>query len=88
MEYSVIDYIIHSDTDINQIVEFSEEHQKLERKIERVCTALRETLTEEQKEQLDKLEELETQARCISGEKYFKAGMKLGVRLVAESMFD
>lgn len=88
MEHSIIDYIIHSDTDINQMAEFNEEHQKIERKLERVCTAFRETLTEEQKEQLDKLQELATLERCILGEKYFKAGMKIGVRLVAESMFD
>ena len=36
----------------------------------------------------DKFEETQTEELCEAIKSYFKAGMKIGIRVVAEGMFD
>ena len=88
MEYSVIDYIIHNDDEIRQKIETNLEYQKILRRKDRIYEKLIEKLTDEQKELFDKLDDTEAEEMNEIILSYFKAGMKLGIRIVAEGMFD
>ena len=87
MEHSIINYILHNDY-THKAVKYSEEYKKVSDKRFKVYEKLRNMLTDEQREQFDLFEELETEERCLKSESYFKLGVKVGVRLVSECMFD
>lgn len=87
MEYSVIDYIIHSDDELRKRIETNVEYQDILRRQERLFEKLRNTLNDEQKELFEKFEENATDELNEITVMFFKMGMKLGIRLAAESMF-
>lgn len=87
MEHSIIDYILHND-ETHEAVRNSKEYNKVSDKRYKIHNKLREMLTEEQREEFDKYIDLELEEFALSNEAYFKLGIKMGVRLVSESMFD
>ena len=64
------------------------EYQKLKALAEKNENLLRETLSDEQKELLDKLTECITDISSISERDMFIAGFKLGVKLMIDVMKD
>ena len=88
MEHSVIDYIIHNDDEMRKKIETSVEYEGILRRKDRIYEKLNNTLNDWQKELMNRLEDNEAEElnEIIVG--YFKAGMKLGIRIVAEAMFD
>ena len=88
MEHSVIDFILNEDIDIPDKVYGELQSSKSIKKRDKYYNQLREMLTDEQKNLFDKYCELEVDEIRISNDTYFKEGVKIGVRIVAESMFD
>ena len=88
MEQSIIDYLVYSTGNIMQSVEEDKEYKEISNNRYKVYERLYKMLTKEQREVFDKFEELETDERSRKVEIYLKAGIKMGMRLVAESMFD
>ena len=87
MEHSVIDYLLHND-DTHEAIKYSKEYKKVSDTRYKIYNELMAMLTEEQKEKLDKFVNLEIDEFALSNEAYFKSGLKAGVRLVSECMFD
>lgn len=87
MEHSIIDFFLHND-DTHEAVKYSEEYKKVSDKRYKIYKELTEILTEEQKEQFEKFVNLEIDEIALSNEAYFRLGVKVGVRLVSECMFD
>ena len=88
MEHSVIDYIMHTDDDLRKKIETTVEHKHILRKKDKFHEKFIATLTDKQKEDFDKCIELDLEELCVVVESYFKAGVKIGARFVAESMYD
>ena len=88
MEHSVIDYIINSNEEMHKKIEITVNYQNILRRKNRVYEKLIDMLNEEQKELFDKYMDNEDEEQGEIREGYFKMGMKFGIRLVAESMFD
>lgn len=87
MEHSIIDFLLHND-DTHETVKYSEEYKKVSDKRYKIYKELTEILTEEQKEQFEKFVNLEIDEIALSNDAYFRLGVKVGVRLVSECMFD
>ena len=87
MEHSIIDIILHRDKTHEEIPE-TKEYKEISDKRYKIYEKFREMLNDEQKKIFDEFEELETEERCIKAENYFRAGVKVGVRLASECMFD
>lgn len=87
MDQSVIDYIYYND-DMRNKIETDAEFEKLELRSGRVIEKLKAMLTEEQKEIFERLEEVVMEEYNIACKLYFRQGMKVGIRVVAEGMFD
>lgn len=87
MEHSVIDFILNEDMDISGKVYVKLQDSDKVRERDKFYNQLRDMLTDEQKNLFDKYCELEVDETRISNDTYFKEGVKIGVRLVAESMF-
>ena len=87
MEHSIIDFIVHDD-DMHASVKYSKEYEKVSDKRYKIHDKLREMLSDEQKELFDRYVNLELDEFALSNEAYFKFGLKVGARFVAESMYD
>ena len=88
MENSVIDYIYETDQTIYDEVEKSKEYREASELVLKVYNKLKETLTDEQKEEFEKFIDNEGECETIKNRITFRCGVKYGVRIVAESMFD
>ncbi len=88
MEHSIIDFIMNNDEETCKKVQADIKYKKISEKRYEIYLQLYEMLTKEQKEFFDKFEDLEIDELCRSTEIYFKEGVKVGIRLVAESMFQ
>ena len=89
MEHSVIDYIY--ETEQQTIYEEANRNKTFHEASERALKfydKLNETLTDEQKDCLERFIEHEAEQTDIMLRETYKCGIKCGVRLVAESMFD
>lgn len=87
MEHSIIDIILNGDEfheKLHREPEYYEAFQKMNKSLQK----FKETLTDEQKKVFDELENSVWEEHCMKNENYFRAGVKVGVRLVAECMFD
>ncbi len=90
MERSIIDLLINK-CGIHRLVNDSmnyAEYKELTALKQKVYDKLFETLSKEQKGLMKKYEDLESDAHVIYEEAYFRLGVKTGVRLTAECMFD
>ena len=87
MEHSIIEYILHNDY-THEAVQYSKEYEKVLDERMKIHNKLREMLTDEQRKQFDEYVNSELGEIALSNEAYFKLGIKMGVRLVSESMFD
>ena len=87
MEHSMIDFLLHND-DMHEEVKYSKEYKRVSDRRYKIYEELRGMLTEEQRQQFDKFVNLEIDEIALSNEAYFKTGIKVGVRLVSECMFD
>lgn len=87
MKHSIIDYILHNDETHDEVRE-SKEYRRVSDKRFEIYEALSESLTDEQKKMFEEFENLGTDEECMRCDEYFKLGLKIGVRFVAESMFD
>lgn len=88
MEHSVIDYIINNDDEMRKQAETTVEYQDILRRQDKLHEKLTNTFSDEQKDLFERFEENIIEEISEIVKSYFKMGMKLGVRLVAESMFD
>ncbi len=88
MEHSIIDFIRNMDETINNEVQADKTYRKASDKALELYDKLQATFSEEQKDLFDKFLNYEIEQESIVMEKNFKRGVKYGVRLVAESMFD
>ena len=87
MEHSIIDFLLHNDY-THEAVIYGKEYKQVSDKRFKIHNKLREMLTDEQREEFDKYVDLEIEEFALSNEAYFKSGLKVGVRLLSESMFD
>ena len=88
MEHSVIDYIMHTDDDLRKKVETTVEYKRILKRKDKFQEKFMAALSDEQKEDFNKYIELNIEELCVAIESYFKAGIKIGARFVAESMYD
>ena len=88
MDYSIIDYIVNNDVEIRKEVEAKLSYKAVLKRKDKIYEQLRDMLNEEQRELFDKFEETQAEELCEAIKSYFKAGMKIGIRVVAEGMFD
>ena len=86
MEYSIIDFMLCNG--VYEEIKYTKEYKRVSEKRFRIHEELTEMLTEEQKELFDKFVNLEIDETALSNEAYFKFGMKMGIRLLSECMFD
>ena len=87
MEHSIIDFLIHTG-DVHGEVKESRDCKRASDKRYKIYEELRKTLSEEQKEQFEKFVSLEIEEWALRNEGYFRLGIKTGVRLVSECIFD
>ncbi len=87
MEHSVIDYIFGNDEMHEMVCETKKFKEVSESGFKAYCK-LRDSLNKEQLDLFDKFEEMMEEERYMDIERYFKAGVKIGVRFVSECMFD
>ena len=87
MEHSIIDFLLHYDT-THQAVKYSDEYKSILDERMKIHNKLIEMLTKEQREQFNKYIDSELGEFALSNDAYFKLGMKMGIRLAAECMFD
>ena len=87
MEHSIIDYILYNDN-THDAVKYSEEYKKISRERMKIHDKLEGMLTEEQKQVFNEYVNSELGEIALSNDAYFKLGLKVGVRLVSECMFD
>lgn len=88
MEHSIIDFIMYNNEETGQKLQADRKYKKISEKRYEIYLQLYEMLTKEQKEVFDTFENLGTDELCRTSEIYFKEGVKVGIRLVAESMFQ
>ena len=87
MERSVIENLYYDD-DMRKKIETDVEFEKIEMISNRIAEKLKAKLTEEQLKEFLKFEDIVLDEYNIATKLYFKKAVKVGVRLVAESMFD
>ena len=87
MEMSVIDYLYYDD-DMRKIIEVDAEFERIEMLSDRIAEKLKAKLTEEQLKEFYKLEETVMEEYSVATKLYFRQGVKVGIRIVSESMFD
>lgn len=87
MERSVIENLYYDD-DMRKKIETDVEFEKIEMLSNRIAEKLKAKLTEEQLKEFLKFEDIVLDEFNVATKLYFKKGVKVGVRLVAESMFD
>lgn len=88
MERSVIDYVYETDETIYEEVNKSKEYREASERALKIYTGLKQTLTDEQKNELEKFIETEAEQEDIRVRISFRCGVKYGVRVTAESMYD
>lgn len=88
MEQSVIDYIYYSDDEMRKQIETNVEFEALESRCNRLSEKLNALLTEEQKEVFKKYEDNMMEEYTVVSKMFFRKGVKVGIRIVAEGMFD
>ena len=88
MEHSVIDLILDSEETINDEVQSDKTYRKASDKALELYEKLKATLSKEQNDWFDRFLDWEAEQEDIVMRKYFKCGVKYGVRLIAECMFD
>lgn len=87
MEHSIIEYLYYDD-DMRKEVESNVEFEDAERRINRIAEKLKATFTDEQNELFEKYVDNVDEEYLTATKLYFKKGIKIGVRIVAEGMFD
>ena len=87
MERSIIDFILHRD-DLHEGIRENKEYRRISDKRYKIYERLMETLSQEQKELFENFVNLEIDEFAIRNDDYFKMGVKIGVRLVSECIFD
>ena len=91
MEHSIINLIIKNEDRLHELVQKitkSAEYIKISERMDRAYDNFIKTLSKDQIELLNRLEEHEADEQVMVNESYFRTGVKLGVRLLAECMFD
>ncbi len=88
MEHSVIDYIYVTNQTVNEKVKENKEFRKASERALKFYDKLNGTLTDGQKDYLERFIENEVAQTDIMLRAAFKCGIKYGVRFVAEGMFD
>ncbi len=88
MERSVIDYLYETDETIYDEINKSKEYREASELALKVYNKLKETLTDEQKEEFEKFIDNEGERETIKNRITFRCGVKYGVRVTAESMCD
>lgn len=88
MEHSIIDFMFNAREASEEYVTADKNYRKASQKSVELYDKLAATLSEEQREVLDKFLDWQADEEGIKVEKTFKFGVKCGVRLVAECMFD
>ena len=87
MEMSVIDYLYYDD-DMRKIIEVDAEFERIEMLSDRIAEKLKAKLTEEQLKEFYKFEETVMEEYSVATKSYFRQGVKVGIRIVSESLFD
>lgn len=88
MERSIIDYVYETDETINDEVYKNKDYREASERALKIYGKLKQTLTDEQKAELEKFIENEAEQEDIKNRITFRCGIKYGVRVVAESMYD
>ena len=86
MDNSILHLIFSNDYDAHDKSAIINE--RLTKKLDKAYTDLFELLTDEQKEKFEKYDNASLDEQCETNERYFKRGVKFGVLLLAECMFD
>ena len=87
MEHSIIDFLLHNDY-THEAVKYSEEFKRISDERMKLHNKLKEMLTEEQSRLFNEYVNSELGEFALSNDAYFRLGIKVGVRLIAECMFD
>lgn len=87
MEHSIIDFLLYNDV-THEAVKYSDEYKKITDERMKIHNKLLEMLTEEQRKQFIEYVNSELGEFALSNDAYFKLGVKVGVRLLSECMFD
>ena len=87
MEHSIIDYLLHNDY-THEAVKYGEEYKRISSERMKLHNKLKDMLTAEQNQIFNEYVNSELDEFALSNEAYFKLGMKIGVRLLSECMFD
>ncbi|MDE7439646.1 MAG: hypothetical protein K2N23_03975, partial [Clostridia bacterium] len=88
MERSIIDYVYETDESIYDEVKKSKEYREASERALKIYDKFTKTLTDEQKEELEKFLENEAEQEDMRVRITFRCGIKYGLRLAAECMFD
>lgn len=88
MDNSVIDYLFYSDEEMRRKIETDVEFEKIELLIDRHREKLKASFTEEQTEMFERYEDDLSDEYNVVSRIFFRMGMKVGIRVVAEGMFD
>lgn len=88
MEHSIIDYVYETDEAINDEVYRDKNYREASERALKIYNRLKQTLTDEQKDDLEKFIDNEAEQEDIRVRISFRCGVKYGVRFSAESMFD
>lgn len=88
MESSIIDSVYEIDESINDEVYNNKDYRKASERALKCYEKLRETLTDEQKDDFEKFIEQEAERTGLRIRISFKCGVKYGARFVSECMFD
>ena len=88
MQNSFIDFILSVDSGIHEKIKQNKEYEKLSEEGFKIYDKLKDTLNGEQIMQLNKLSDTHMGLQCESSDKYFKAGVKFGVRFIIECLSD
>lgn len=87
MEHSIIDFMLN-DGGVHEKIKCSDKYEKYRQEETKLYNEFTKTLNEEQQEQFEKFIEILMDEECEASETYFKMGVKIGVRLASECMFD
>ena len=88
MERSVIDYIFETDKSINEEVYKNNDFREAMERMLRIYKRLNETLSDGQKNDLEKYIGNEAELEDIRERTSFRCGVKYGLRLAVECMRD
>lgn len=87
MEHSIIDFMLYNGG-VYEEIKYSDKYERLRTKESELYDEFTKSLNKEQNEQFEKFIKILMDEECEASESYFRMGVKVGVRLVSECMFD